>query len=203
MGPRGAMALPALRRLVRARQGDGLGGGQFLLQEGAGRPRVALDGGFGDAEQFGDLGHFQAAEEAQFHHLHQACVQRRELADRRVQPHQFLGLRIDRQRLAFERLQRHVLGAAAAALGQARAGVVDHHLAHGLRRGGVDMLAAGVIALAGRELEPGLVHQAAGVEGGAAAVARQLGARDAQQFLVHRAGGRLGESAHGASVNLP
>jgi tetratricopeptide (TPR) repeat protein len=183
--------------------------GEFGLEEGARGARIALDGRARQAGQFGDLLDLQAAEEAQFDDTDQARVEFGEAGQRGVDADQAFGLGLDRERTVTDAFQGAGLDATAAALRQLGAGIVDHDLAHRLRRGRVIVGAAREPGVARLQLQIGLVHQRARVQRRATTVACEFRPRQPHQFGIERGIGRrveqrgqgLGAGAHGPSVS--
>ena len=104
-----------------------------------------------------------------------------------------------RQRGSFKIVERHVIGAGAAALGQACTGVVDHHLAHRAGRGGEEVLTTFIAGIDARreQLQISLIDQRPCVQGATALVPPEFGMSKSDQVGVHliehfRARGRVG-----------
>src|SRR5690606_41116920 len=97
---------------------------------------VALDLAQAQAVELGDLGKFQAGEQAVVEQFDKARIVPVECVQRRVQRHQYVGLGVV-DGIAFLQLQHDP--SAAALAGQAAAGMVNHDLAHGARAQRIEM----------------------------------------------------------------
>ena len=142
----------------------------------------------GQAQDFGNFGHAQAAEVTHLHHLRECGVGLCQHFERLVHA----------QHVGFGRgdavgdlgVQRHVHGFTAAPLGQSGAREVDDHRAHDARGIGEEVVTVfHRQPLHAHQLEVRLVHQRRGVEQRDGLVLAQARARQAAQVVIQQAEG--------------